>query len=264
MPRLRSFFRRTWWLAIPIALVVAIKLTLSFGAVQAFTLLAPQLNGAVPLGDRLYVDKAMSETQRTALQQDLIAARQRLTEFYGALQSTPSIVACATETCEWRFGGRGGTRADAFGDTALRLSPKGLTRALIIHEWSHAEIYHRVGGLLNVVRIPRWFDEGLAVALADEEINSEKHWQTIVDEAVPHPKLDELASYQNWGSAVRRYYELGGNVQRDVVYTTAGHEVRNWLNTAGPEGVLALIAQVREGRPFAEAYEIWRFARFKR
>jgi hypothetical protein len=93
----------------------------------------------------LFVERSMSAEERAELQHQIYLAREIVARFYGHLTADPYFVACATMACAERFGSYGEPAA-ALGDIAIRLAPNGETSALIAHEMSHAELYHRVGG----------------------------------------------------------------------------------------------------------------------
>jgi hypothetical protein len=156
-----------------------------------------------------------------------------------------------------------GSIAKVYGNRIL-LSPRGPDWHFLAHEWSHAEIRQRMsfGAWL---RLPQWFDEGLAVAISEAPEHSEAHWQWLLAKHIPHPSPQDLRSYQSlhqWLAAVGRYGEKD-NVARKAqglpeirpVYAAAGHEVRPWLAAAGTPGLLKLIQRLNEGEEFAPVYQ---------
>ena len=233
---------------------VALLLT-ACGSLHSARMLAPTSFGLEAAGPKLYVEPAMTAEQRQTLQVQIDAGRAQVARFYGEITTAPYFVACITAECAQRFGSYG-ERAAAFGDSAIRLAPNGQAAALVAHEWSHAEIYHRVGGAWHVGAVPRWFDEGLAVVVAGENLHSEANWLEIQRRGLATPPLTALVSRADWTAAVQHYGETQGDVPGNLrlVYSTAGHEVRHWLACAGPAGTLALLAAVREGEPFDGAY----------
>lgn len=221
--------------------------------------LAPEQSGLQALatadGLRLYVEPAMPEADRSALLRQIALGRAQAQGFWGTLQSAPLFVACVSAECAARFDVVG-PRAAAFADQAIRLSPRGLSAPLVAHEWSHAELYRRAGGWWTARRIPRWFDEGLAVVTAGESLHSEANWQRIRRQGLATPQLAELISFADWDRAMQVYGETAGDVpeNRRRVYTTAGHELRRWLACAGPGAAAQLLTAVQQGEPFATAY----------
>lgn len=51
-------------------------------------------------------------------------------------------------------------------DRAVMLSPRGIDVAIAAHEMSHVELHERLGRAPE--QVPRWFDEGFAVLVADD------------------------------------------------------------------------------------------------
>ncbi|WP_201494270.1 hypothetical protein [Rubrivivax sp. A210] len=225
------------------------------GTLNSARMLAPSLSGMEEWRPGLFVEPAMSAAQRQALEQQIALGRAQVERFFGAIVTAPYFVACISFDCARRFGSYG-ERAAAFGDSAIRLSPDGLQAALVAHEWSHAELYRRVGGWWRISAIPRWFDEGVAVVLADEARHSPANWQEIQRRGLSTPTLDELVTRRDWTEAVRRYGETRAedpdNLRR--VYSTAGHELRGWLACAGREGLAGLLAGVDQGQAFDALY----------
>lgn len=225
------------------------------GAIHSARMWFPKASGMDEISPQLYVEPSMSAEQRQALQRQIDLGRAAVAAFFGEVTAKPYIVACLTDDCDQRFGSYG-QRAAAYGDLAIRLSAKGLTAPLIAHEWSHAEVYRRAGGWRYARQIPRWFDEGIAVVVANEPRHSEDNWRQIQQQGLAVPPLGELQSFSDWGGAVRQYGETEGDVpgNRHVVYTTAGHELRRFLACAGPKGVQAVLDALREGAAFDRAY----------
>ena len=215
----------------------------------------PTTFGMDEVHPRLYVEPAMTAEQRQEVQGQIDSGRAQAERFYGGITASPYFVACVTSACDLRFGSYG-QRAAAYGDLAIRLWTKGLSAPVVAHEWSHAELYHRAGGWWYARKIPRWFDEGVAVAVANEPRHSVENWREIQRQGVPIPKLDELVSFSDWGVAVDKYGETAGDVPSNlhVVYTTAGHELRGFLSCAGPSGVAAVLGRVNAGSAFDAAY----------
>lgn len=248
-----------WQLIIRSSLLMALVMGLlalsGCGALHSRRMWYPELSGMDKFDTRLYVEPTMTRLQRDALQGEIEQGREAVARFFGEVTASPYIVACLSNECDRRFGSYG-QRAAAYGDMAIRLSGRGLSAALVAHEWSHAEVYRRAGGWWNARKIPRWFDEGVAVVVANESLHAEDNWRRIQASGLPVPSLDELQTFEDWGRAVRTYGETDGDRPTNfhVVYTRAGHEVRQFLQCTGPQGVLAVLDGVRAGLPFADAY----------
>jgi len=220
-------------------------------------LLAPELFGLVPIGERLYVEQGTDAAKQDALRVAVARAEASIRDAFGSLQSRPVIHACFSAQCLAAFGGEG-TFAKVYVDRIL-LSARGTNWQFIAHEWSHAELFSRLS-LSGWRRTPNWFDEGLAVALSEAPEHSEQHWQYLVDADIARPSPAELLALRTrsqWSEAMRLYSDnrnaqrrARGEVEIHALYAAAGHQVRPWLATAGRPGLLALIAELNEGREF--------------
>ena len=68
--------------------------------------------------------------------------------------------------------------------------------------------------------------------------------------------LDSEA-FKDWSEAVGRYgdhLKASDSEDINVVYPTAGHEVRRWIGLVGVEGLRRLVDQVATGRDFFTVY----------
>jgi hypothetical protein len=229
---------------------------------QGGKLWAPQTFGFERIAPDLYVEAGADETTRARLSEARGQAEAAVRAAFGGVQSRPGIHACVTEGCYEACGGRGST-AKVYGDRIL-LSPRGLDRHFLAHEWTHAEVHKRLA-LRGWWGLPRWFDEGLAVAVSEAPAHSEAHWQELLAAGVRVPTPSELrriGSLGRWETAARAWGDAG-NAQRRArgepeirpLYTAAGHEVRPWLAVHGTPGLLALIDGLNAGEPFEALYE---------
>jgi hypothetical protein len=237
--------------------VVLLALSLSGCAgIASVKVFFPTLFGMDEITDNLYVDNAMSAGDRAQVRLVVDQARTRVAAFFGDLSTSPVVLACATETCSTAFGGSG-PRAKSFGESRMLLSSRGTTLPIISHEWTHIELHHRIG-LWRMRLVPTWFDEGLAVVVSDEPTHSERQWEEIQRLHLPIPQLTELLSTNDWIMAVHSYGDDNDSKDpsngRFVVYSTVGHEVRRWHAIAGRDGLLDMIAAIRDGDMFSDAY----------
>ena len=183
-------------------------------------------------------------------------ARQRLNEVLGEVRSRPIHVFCFTTTCFQRFGG-GSTRAKALGEIRTLFGPAAVTPAYVAHEWWHIELHHRVG--YGVIRsLPRWFDEGVAVWVSDDPQYGEAMYRRVLDAGIVPPTLQELTTMDDFNAAVGRYGDhLWAEKPDDalrVVYPTAGHEIRRWMDAVGVDGLRSMIVGLAHGEPFDVLY----------
>jgi hypothetical protein len=230
--------------------------------VQGGKLLAPELFGLIPVTANIYVEAGADEGIRARLRDAMQKAESAIRATYGSVSSRPIVHACVSEDCYEAFGGRGSV-AKVYGNHIL-LSPRGLNWHFIAHEWSHAEIRSRQS-LSAWWHMPRWFDEGLAVAVSEAPEHSESHWQLLVAKNIPRPTREELQTFRSlrqWLGAVRRYGDdrnierkAKGEPEMHPLYAAAGHELRPWLASVGSSGLLAFIERLNDGEEFEAAYQ---------
>lgn len=252
--------RRPWLrrirLAVRVVAIAGLTLLLTSNQAKALKLLAPEQFGMEAIAPGIYVNEEMSPSQRQELQRVVAESKRKLGQFYGGVTSSPMLVFCSTEE---RFQALGGTkeRGRTWGKYVAILSPRGLTTPILTHEWSHAELYARLGGYWNFRRVPQWFNEGLAVAASDEPTHSEEVYRQVRAEGIPVPPLERLFSLRQWNRAALSFGNPALNPRHlHVIYAVAGHEVRTWLRAAGPAGLRAFIARIRSGTGFATAYAV--------
>lgn len=238
-------------------------------ALDAVKLLTPESHGLEKVTPSLYVEAGADAQTRQRLQEAMVLAERAIEAAYGSVQTRPTIHACVTDVCSRNLGNYGAVRAKVFnvghglGHLVL-LSPRGLNWHYIAHEWSHAEVISRLS-FTAWLKLPQWFDEGLAVAISEAPETSEAHWQLLVATNVARPTRDELLTFgslRQWDQAVGRYGEKQ-NLERKArgepgitpVYSAAGHEVRPWLRTVGKDGLLRLIADLNARADFEVAYK---------
>lgn len=195
----------------------------------------PTWFGFVEIANNVYVDKEMPAAQRTEVLKTVSAAKSRVSKFFGGLEGQPKILACSTENCFVRSIGGSSPKGQAYGSSALMLSPRGLDVVIISHELTHIELHSRVGVFRSWRSIPSWFDEGLAVLVSEDPRFAEGDWLKATEDGKNAPKLNELT----WGK---------GSWQMN--YGTARRAVGKWYSHAGHAGLMRLIAEVKQGEDF--------------
>lgn len=225
-------------------------------------LIFPEAFGLEKIHSNIYVELNAKKEDKQKIIQALSDAQVLLKTVYGSVESIPAINVCITEECYESFGGMG-SKAKIYGKYVL-LSPRGIDRHYIAHEWSHLEIRQRLG-LLAWYRLPQWFDEGLAVLVSDSPDHSEKHWEKLVEFDINRPTRSELMgliSLRDWLNAVKKYgstknaeRKAAGEMEVRPVYTAAGNEVRLWFNEAKTDGLLLLISELKSGSRLNEIYK---------
>ena len=220
----------------------------------------PQEAGMVPVAANLYAEPGIDDAGRANLIQSVSAARELVGNAFGGVVTNPVIYACATNDCYARVGGSQGAAAQALDDRIL-LSPYGLNKHFLAHEWVHAELYARMKPAAWQA-VPQWFNEGLAVTISQEPEHSESFLQSMLDAGLPVPRPEEvyaLRSLSQWGNAIgfneKQQLVLGVRSDGNPLYAAAGQAVRPWFLRFGRAGLNDLIRRMNAGQPFDVAYQ---------
>ncbi|MEU4243290.1 hypothetical protein [Actinoplanes sp. NPDC026619] len=160
--------RRRRWLWRTAAGLAAALLIAVAGVVVAYPIAAaaacPACFGLHEAAPGVYVESSATPAQRSQMVDMIAAARQRVRDFYGEIRSDPRILICLSAGCYGHIGG--GEKGRTWRDITVALSPGGADLVIAAHELVHAEQYRRLGSRYD--RVPRWFNEGLAVVIADD------------------------------------------------------------------------------------------------
>lgn len=206
--------------------------------------LCPPCYGMEVAAPRVIVDRAMPAPMRADLLRDAGTARTDVQGFYGAFDRIPFLVACSTEDCDRRMGGRGAKAVTLSTPvaTVIRASPRGLNPVIFTHEFSHVELHHRIGvWALLTSAFPAWFDEGVAVLVSGDE-RYLKPGAAPSDRCVRQSDAPLPADPFDWN--VRAGKE-------PMIYADAVCRVLQWMEAnGGRDGVLRTLEAVAGGTPF--------------
>jgi hypothetical protein len=217
--------------------------------------LPPGMSGMERVASEVVLELPVTQADTNEVNAMQEQAKHLLAQIWPDRRSSPQLWVCRTETCNQRLGG-GSPLGKTFGHSRVLLSPRGRTAGILAHEWWHAEFWKRIG-LANVSNVPRWFDEGVAVWISQEAHHSQAMYQRVLAEGIEPPRLDTLLSFKDWDAAVGRYGDHLKPRDSDVVnvvYPTAGHEVRRWINIVGAAGLRKLVSELAAGADFSASY----------
>lgn len=223
-----------------LAIIVISLAVAGCSVVRGTKALAPDWFGFVEISKDIYVDESMPSAQRMDLLKTAQAAQARVSQFFGGLDGHPKILACSTEACFVANDFGKTPKGQAYGSSALILSPRGLNIVIISHELTHIELHTRVGAIRSWRTIPGWFDEGLAVYVSQDPRYTEEAWLKATDDGRNVPALNTLT----WGKGSWL-----------LNYGTARHAVSKWYAQTGHAGLMQLILQLRNGTDFDVAFQ---------
>lgn len=223
-------------------LVVATVAALVFAYPSVASTSCPHCFGLVAAQDGLYVERGLSDVDRQRIVEVYRQANQRVDEFYGGRESFPIVLVCRTPRCYRRIGG-GGERGIAVLNQAVMLSPRGINPEIAAHELSHVEFHVRLGPRRS--QIPQWFDEGLAVLVADDRRY-----------LLPPTAADRcrIASTEPLPQTLDAWLRAAGADEQ--TYARAACRVYRWTEAhGGTRSVLGLIDQLNDGGRFSVLVE---------
>jgi hypothetical protein len=205
----------------------------------------------VQLADGVLIDAATDDEERARMAGALTAARGRLAEVYGPLQSAmPAVILCKSRLCQTYYAGSarrsrflakgrsaagGSFVAERATIVVVRVDPR--AARVVLHELVHVELNVRQGH----GGAPAWFHEGLAASLSDEPPCAGPPRQAVVD-------LHDLDDERAWNDFTNRPGLL------EPTYCQARAEVEAWIAGHGVARVLLLFDALRAGRRFYEIY----------
>jgi len=173
-------------------------------------------------------------------------ASNRVAEFWGQKTCNPKFIYCDSDEDFKKFGSRYQIPALThikFGSYIV-ISNEGIDLDIIAHEISHAEFYERIGFYNWSFKIPRWFDEGLAMQNDSRTYYSE---DTLKLKSHNYKNLPDVKKLQSG----KQFNEEGSREQIMLNFMTAKHEVKNWYTK---EKLDKLIKDINSGKTFEEAF----------
>jgi hypothetical protein len=211
---------------------------------RGLTLLAPSVAGFAQAAPDVWVERGASESTRNTVVRAVALANDRVRGFYGVQAGRPVVLVCSSVSC-FRLHGGIGHGTTYFGNRVL-LGPSALNVVKMTHELSHVELAARVGALRVLLRVPQWFDEGLAVMISDDPAFDEQRWLSATVGGTSAPDFGRLATLRGWLAVTK--------VDGQLSYGTARHEVSRWYARVGLGGLERLFVLLRKGSAFDAAY----------
>jgi len=214
--------------------------------VAALAWFLPVLRGAICPGcyglervtSTLWVEAEMPQHARRALVAEVDSSLATIAAFYGAPRANLRILACLSDDCDARLGGRGAAAVTySLGPVSIvRIAPRGLSPTVLTHELAHTETHARLGLIGQLSRrMPTWFDEGLSVVISNDPRYLGPGSGPARCLRVPRDNLP--ASPFDWAPVA------AGD---PMLYADAACAVEAWLAANG--GLSALIADLQAGR----------------
>lgn len=201
------------------------------------------------IAPHVFVDKTMPSTRQQHFLNNLQIARQKIQRFFGAVTANPTVYACITPSCYHLFGGVK-AKAKTYGDSQVLLTAEGLDHITLTHELAHIELHKRIGDKQAWHKIPMWFDEGLAVLIAEDPYYHPAQWQQMIAYNAKMNALNTLSTRRELNKLVTERQWISAVQQGQRPYGTAHKAVQNWYSTHGHQALEALILHMKQGKDF--------------
>jgi hypothetical protein len=193
----------------------------------------------------LYFNTNTPKYKIDTVQSLIQAASARVAGFWGQKTCNPKFIYCETEADFKKFGSPMPVPALTHikFDAYIVISNEGAEADIIAHEISHVELYNRIGFYNYTIKIPTWFDEGLAMQNDYRNYYSE---DTLKLRTGNFKNLPDVKQLKNG----KQFHE-GSNEQIKLNYMSAKHEVKNWYSK---EKIQRLIKDLNAGKSFEDAF----------
>jgi hypothetical protein len=195
---------------------------------------------------RLYFAANTPKNKVDTLKALVELASVRVAQFWGRKNCNPKYIYCESDNDFKRFGSPYKVPALTHVKSCsyIVISNQGIDLDIIAHEISHAEFYERIGFYNWSFKIPRWFDEGLAMQNDNRSFFSEDTLKIKSDNYNNMPDVKKLKTG-------RQFNEQGSPEQIMLNFMTAKHEVKNWYTK---NKLLRFIKDINSGKTFAAAF----------
>lgn len=177
-------------------------------------------------------------------------ARNRVLEFWGDLESAPTVIISDNAATLAKLGGDHDTATAIFfgAYSYISVSDEYLNVDILAHEMTHAELHARLyKGKLPQTLIPTWFDEGVATQNDYREQYSEETWHERTKNGFDTIELDQMDTPSE--------FYAGDVDDRRFRYLISRHEIKEWIDKNGVDALIRLIEKVNAGEDFYELYE---------
>ncbi|HLK28818.1 MAG TPA: hypothetical protein VKT28_09560 [Puia sp.] len=192
----------------------------------------------------LFCKRNLSLETKEQLQLFIRQSQLRVGSFWGSMTSQPKYIYCDNEEDYNRYGVPGSPACThvKLGQYIV-ISKEGINPDIIAHETEHAEFENRIGFMKYTFKIPRWFDEGLAMQVDDRDYYSEDTLKVKSNNFSNLPDVKRMKTGAEFGA---------GDINAIMLnYMTAKHEVKNWVTK---EKLEKFMSDISNGKNFDEAF----------
>lgn len=193
----------------------------------------------------IYFEKGFTDAEKDEILKLISQAESRVASFWGEKTVEPKFIFCKSMELYHTFGSPYPSPASAvmhFGSYVV-VNEDGMDLDIISHELSHTELFERVGLINRSLKIPVWFDEGLAMQVDYRDYYSIDTLEVLSNGFQNLPDVKSMSGYDEFGAGTREEVMMN--------YRTSKYEVANWHSK---EVLNNFISKLNEGASFEEAY----------
>jgi hypothetical protein len=156
------------------------------------------------------------------------------------------FIYCNNEKEYNKYGQGNGTPACAYCKMGayVVVSIDGLDSSIIAHELSHCILYNNIGFYNVNLKIPTWFNEGLAMQIDERDYYSIDSLMAKKEAGI---KLPDVKAFKN-----NAQFLSGNHAEVMLNYATAKYTVSEWMKT---HSLSLFIKKMNDGDEFNVAYE---------
>lgn len=206
--------------------------------------------GFTEVESNVYIDNGYSGNKEEVIE-IVNAAKNRVSDFWGDIESNPMIIITDNQSTIARLGGDHDTLTLALFRvySYVVASDEYLNVNVIAHELTHAELHTRIykGKLLPRNLIPTWFDEGVALQNDYRDRYSDEAWIEITNDGSDIPSLEEMDTAEE--------FYAGDKEDRRCRYVISKYEVKSWMEKNGIDSLIELLDSINKGGDFYELYQ---------
>ena len=246
------------YIIIIIAVVIIVTVVFAFAQFSAFGYrMTVPLRSFTEVSPNVYIHNDFTKDKDGAVKL-IKEARARVADFFGELESNPTIIICDDKNTIAKLGGDHDTTTTAIFKvySYISLSSEFLNVDVIAHELTHAETHFRVfsGRIWKQGLIPVWFDEGVALQNDYRERYNEAAWNYVTDNGNNVIALGDIDTAEEFYVGKSEETYDGEVLERRYRYIVSRYEVNCWIENNGLDALLNLFDKVNRGDDFNSSY----------
>ncbi len=190
----------------------------------------------------VFVSPDTSSKQRNELLELINNAKKRISEKFGAFTASPIII--SSHNIEWRKKYTSNSYATAIllpfknNKAYIFIGENGHNLDVVSHELVHAEVFSYVGYINQILEIPVWFNEGIAMQVDFREKYN-----------APLKNRKDLSQLKyGWQFFKGNSHELTAH------YSIAKNEINNWLNRTQTLSLDKFLNELNSDKNFDDLY----------